>query len=144
MGESKMPARRVMFCCESCADNYPEGCGYFDRDDLRVMPNGAWLCDGCFTDCDAYDYGFRDLDEDEEIAKPDWLDLPVPPALVPADLVEPMVEALDSCREYFYNRSDAVDGDYGQPEPNAEMALLTEIDAAILRARQAMQMEART
>lgn len=60
-----------------------------------------------------------------------------------ADLVEPMVEALDSCREYFDNRSDAVDGDYGQPEPNAEMALLTEIDAAILRARQAMQMEAR-
>ena len=94
MAESKMPAKRVMFCCESCADNYPEGCGYFDRDDLRVMPNGVWLCDGCFTDCDAYDYGFRDLDEDEEIAKPDWLDLPVPPALVRADLVEPLVEAL--------------------------------------------------
>ena len=94
MAESKMPAKRVMFCCESCADNYPEGCGYFNRDDLRVMPNGVWLCDGCFTDCDAYDYGFRDRDEDEEIAKPDWLDLPVPPALVRADLVEPLVEAL--------------------------------------------------
>ncbi len=98
MAESKMPAKRVMFCCESCADNYPEGCGYFDRDDLRVMPNGKWLCDGCFTDCDAYDYGFRDLDEDEEMAKPDWRDLPVPPALVPADLVEPLVEALRSAQ----------------------------------------------
>ena len=94
MAESKMPARRVMFCCESCADNYPEGCGYFDRDDLRVMPNGVWLCDGCFTDCDAYDYGFRERDEDGELVKPDWADLPAPPDLVRADLVEPLVEAL--------------------------------------------------
>lgn len=94
MAESKMPAKRVMFCCESCADNYPEGCGYFNRDDLRVMPNGVWLCDGCFTDCDAYDYGFRERDEDGELVKPDWADLPAPPALVRADLVEPLVEAL--------------------------------------------------
>ena len=125
MAESKMPARRVMFCCESCADNYPEGCGYFNRDDLRVMPNGAWLCDGCFTDCDAYDYGFRERDEDGELVKPDWADLPAPPALVPADLVEPLVEALQSIRQYgsdtLSGRADGPDDRQWQRESVLEM-----------------------
>lgn len=93
-----MADKRIMFCCEECADNYPEGCGYFDRSELRVMPNDKWLCDSCFDECDAYDYGFRDRDEDGDIVKPDWADLPVPPALIRADLVEPLVGALEHCQ----------------------------------------------
>ncbi|KWV46090.1 hypothetical protein [Stenotrophomonas maltophilia] len=37
--------------------------------------------------------------------------------------------------EYFRNRSDVVDGDYGSPSPNEEMKLLSEGEAA-LAARQ--------
>lgn len=40
-------------------------------------------------------------------------------------------DALESmlleCLEYFENRSDVVDGDYGVPEPNREMKMATEI-----------------
>lgn len=39
--------------------------------------------------------------------------------------------ALRSAREYFDQRSDVRDGDYGVPEANEEMRLLTEIDAAL-------------
>lgn len=41
-------SERIMYCCSECADNNPEGCGYFDRSNLRVMRDGRWLCDGCF------------------------------------------------------------------------------------------------
>ena len=39
--------------------------------------------------------------------------------------------ALEQCAEYFRARSDVVDGDYGQPAPNEEMSLLTEIEEAL-------------
>ena len=39
--------------------------------------------------------------------------------------------ALERCEEYFDNRSDVVDGDYGVPAPNAEMQILSEIRQAL-------------
>jgi hypothetical protein len=33
--------------------------------------------------------------------------------------------------EYFEDRADVIDGDYGQPRPNREMQLLTEIKDAL-------------
>lgn len=39
-------------------------------------------------------------------------------------------EALEACEAYFDNRSDVSDGDYGIPEPNEEMRLLTIVRAA--------------
>lgn len=92
-------ARRIMFCCEECVDNYPEGCGYFDRNELRVMPNGKWLCASCFDECDARDYGVEERDEEGYFVKSNWTELPKPPALVRADLVEQMAEALRRSRE---------------------------------------------
>lgn len=43
-----MTEQRIMYVCSSCVDEIPEACGHFDRRELRVMPNGDWLCDGCF------------------------------------------------------------------------------------------------
>lgn len=45
-----------------------------------------------------------------------------------------MREALDECEAYFDNRSDVSDGDYGIPEPNEEMRLLTMVRSAQERA----------
>lgn len=42
-----------------------------------------------------------------------------------------MREALDECEAYFDNRSDVSDGDYGIPEPNEEMRLLSTVRAAL-------------
>lgn len=38
--------------------------------------------------------------------------------------------ALDSVEEYLDGRVDVVDGDYGVPEPNREMQLMSEINEA--------------
>ena len=38
---------RIMYVCTSCATESPETCGYYDREDLVVAPNGDWLCEGC-------------------------------------------------------------------------------------------------
>jgi hypothetical protein len=43
----KMVGRKIMYVCEYCADENPEGCGHFDPNDLAVMPNGTWLCENC-------------------------------------------------------------------------------------------------
>lgn len=42
-----------------------------------------------------------------------------------------LIETLTTCESYFDNRSDVQDGDYGQPEPNEEMRLFSDIRAAI-------------
>lgn len=68
--------RRIMYVCSQCADNYPEGCGHFDRNDLRLMPDGRWLCEGCFDDTDQVDRGNKD--EDQYVS---WADMPVPPIM---------------------------------------------------------------
>ncbi len=41
--------------------------------------------------------------------------------------------ALEECEEYFDDRADVLDGDYGVPAPNAEMRLLSEVRAALRR-----------
>lgn len=45
-----------------------------------------------------------------------------------------LIETLTACEAYFDNRSDVQDGDYGIPEPNAEMRLLSDIRSSIARA----------
>jgi hypothetical protein len=75
-----MSDQRIMYCCTDCADNNAEACGYFDRDNLRVMPDGRWLCAGCFDE--------TIFDRDESDREKCWSDYPQPPeysALPPAD-----------------------------------------------------------
>lgn len=38
-----------------------------------------------------------------------------------------MASALLECLEYFENREDVLDGDYGVPRPNEEMQIASEI-----------------
>ncbi len=45
-----------------------------------------------------------------------------------------MLAALHEAREYLDGYIDVVDGSYGIPEPNREMMLCAEIDAAIAKA----------
>jgi hypothetical protein len=42
-----------------------------------------------------------------------------------------LLSALHECEAYLADREDVVDGDYGEPAPNKEMALLVEVRAAI-------------
>jgi hypothetical protein len=74
-----MADHRIMYICSECVDNYPEGCGHFDRNDLRLMPDGKWLCEGCFDETTQGDRS--NLDEDEYKG---WCDMPVPPEYGPA------------------------------------------------------------
>ena len=56
-------------------------------------------------------------------------------AVVAADaLTAELLDALEAAREFINDFSDVVDGDYGAPEPNAAMALVQFMDAAIARA----------
>lgn len=68
--------RRIMYICTDCADGYPEGCGYYDRNDLRVMPDGRWLCDGCHDN-------IPPNRGDPDAEKPFWSSLPIPPEYGP-------------------------------------------------------------
>jgi len=71
--------RRIMYVCTECADGLPESCGYYDRDDLRVMPDGRWLCQQCFDDTDWKDRGEDPEAEDRKW----WPDFPIPPEYAP-------------------------------------------------------------
>ncbi len=42
-----------------------------------------------------------------------------------------MMTTLEQCEEYFDGQSDVKDGEYGVPEPNTEMRLLSEVRDAI-------------
>ena len=72
--EYAMTKQRIMYCCDECIDNYPEHCGRFDRNDLRLMPDGRWLCESCFDDTTQADRG--NTDEDKYLS---WSDLPPAP-----------------------------------------------------------------
>ena len=72
-----MTAQRIMYCCTFCADNNPEMCGYFDRNDLRAVPDGRWLCASCFDDLT-----FEERGEDEDGDRKCWNDFPPPRAYV--------------------------------------------------------------
>jgi hypothetical protein len=72
---------RIMYVCTNCADNYPEGCGHYSPDDLRVTPDGSWICDPCHDDARDGDFGLVATEED---GLPDWHGLPKPPHFVPS------------------------------------------------------------
>lgn len=68
-----------MYICTECADGYPEGCGHYDRNDLRAMPDGRWLCEACFDDTS---HAERTVDPETDEFK-NWDDMPAPPAYGP-------------------------------------------------------------
>jgi hypothetical protein len=74
-----MRYHRIMYVCSDCSDSLPESCGFYDRNDLRVIPDGRWLCEGCFDDTDWKDRG---EDPEAETSKL-WADFPAPPEYAP-------------------------------------------------------------
>lgn len=68
---------RIMYVCSDCADGNPECCGHFDRHDLAVMPNGDWLCEGCWDDLPGAQK-WKDEDDDKSFS-----DMPSPPEYGP-------------------------------------------------------------
>lgn len=75
---------RVYFACESCEEHNPEG-SVSPRSDIAVMPDGTWLCSGCYSDCEKTEYGLVANDVDDFMF-PDFEDLPRP-AIYPASTV---------------------------------------------------------
>lgn len=69
----------IMYVCENCKDNNPEGCGRYDREEIRLTPAGQWLCDDCFGDTDDKDIGLKMDDEGEYPERPSWSELPFAP-----------------------------------------------------------------
>lgn len=67
-----MAEKRIMYVCSDCADWAPEQCGYYDRDDLREMPDGKWFCSACFDNADRTN--------DDRC----WSDYPLPPEYGPS------------------------------------------------------------
>ena len=77
----------IMYVCDSCRENNPEGCGHDDRDELRVTPNGEWMCDSC--------YEYADHEDMENVVP--WSDLPMPPEYIAQselDLAEQKIDEL--------------------------------------------------
>jgi hypothetical protein len=62
---------RIMYVCSDCADDAPDACGHFDPAELRVMPDGRWLCDGCY-------------DDERNSDMPPFDSLPPPPIYLPS------------------------------------------------------------
>ena len=74
-------AIKILYVCECCHESAPEGCGRPEPDEVAVMPNGAWLCEGCFEEEFLGDYGVKELEDDE--LRPSFSDFPHPAEYVP-------------------------------------------------------------
>jgi hypothetical protein len=69
----------IMYVCDTCKNDCPEACGHFDRNEVRVMSDGSWICENCFDElaiADVIAAGGGDL-------KPLWSRLPAAPEYVP-------------------------------------------------------------
>lgn len=72
--------QHIFYICSDCYDADTETCGRNAPSDLRIMPNGRWLCEDCFGENDAYDIGIQHDEAGEIGDKPTWQSLPIPPA----------------------------------------------------------------
>ena len=73
---------KILYVCTACERAYPEG-SCFERDQVRVMPNGAWVCEGCYEE-DAVSFlpkPFVDFPDEP----PPWASFPEPPEYVAID-----------------------------------------------------------
>jgi len=103
--EQQKQDHRVYFGCECCEEHAPEN-GVNCREDIGVMPDGAWLCDGCYSDCDKSAYGMIASDVDdfefprfEDLPRPTpYLAEPAAPSLPTQPAREEVREALEAAR----------------------------------------------
>jgi hypothetical protein len=71
---------KILYVCKNCEENYNEGC-CFPREDLRVLPDGSWVCHTCYDD--APWWTFIEYPKDEDAEQPFWNDLPAVPEYGP-------------------------------------------------------------
>lgn len=75
---------RILYVCSQCDDDgNQEFCGHSETKTLRVLPDGRWVCDGCYDEMDTDDVGLKD-----DQSKPPFLSWPAPPEYVPAHATE--------------------------------------------------------
>jgi hypothetical protein len=70
------PRHNVYFMCQCCEEENPEN-AVCCREDIAVMPDGTWLCDNCYSDCEKTAYGLVASDI-EDFEFPQFEDLPRP------------------------------------------------------------------
>lgn len=76
VGEPVAWDHRVLCACENCTEHAPEN-SVFAREDIGVMPDGTWLCENCYSDCEKTAYGMVANDSDD-FEYPRFEDLPRP------------------------------------------------------------------
>jgi len=78
---------RILFVCACCDEFIKDESPARPREDIAIMPDGTWLCDECYSECDKLEYGFPDPhNRDENYEHPEFEDLPRPQlVLVPND-----------------------------------------------------------
>jgi len=76
VGEPVAWDHRVLCACENCTEYAPEN-SVFAREDIGVMPDGTWLCENCYSDCEKTAYGMVANDSDD-FEYPRFEDLPRP------------------------------------------------------------------
>ncbi len=64
----------IFYVCDNCYEHDPEMCGYEDRQELRVAPDGRWLCISCWDE---------EKSSQDDPPWPDWQDASAPPRYVP-------------------------------------------------------------
>jgi len=78
MNEPTKHDPRVLFCCWGCEQNDPESSVHM-REAIGVMPDGTWLCEECYRECDNRDHGMEPNDDDDvDFLYPEFDDLPRP------------------------------------------------------------------
>lgn len=67
---------RILLICQCCDEHASEG-AVCAQGDIAVMPDGTWLCDECYRECDKASYGLVASDV-TDFEFPEFEDLPRP------------------------------------------------------------------
>lgn len=78
----------IMYVCNACEMSYPEDCGRYCHTELRVLPDGTWICESCYDELPPPDRADMGLRDDAE-----WSSLKPPPEYVPGREITPMIDS---------------------------------------------------
>lgn len=109
------PRNSVYFMCQCCEEENPEN-AVCCREDIGVMPDGTWLCDSCYSDCEKTAYGLIANDV-EDFEFPRFEDLPRPAPYIDSALrTEPQTAptngVLDAAKTYIRLLTSISAGDH--------------------------------
>src|SRR5208282_669777 len=108
---------KIAYVCGSCWENNSEASCYERREELRITPNGEWMCDCC------YEY---DPDKDQNAIA--WDKLPLPPEYIGQRLDEKDAE-IARLKESFKTVNDLLNA--SRQENADQRKLITELADAL-------------